>query len=148
MSSPLPYLLYITVLIYHTRAQAGGLFVAQPISELRLASSSALVLCLRPRLPQCPLDTASAQEAKERRGREKLAREMLENGQAKLGGGRDSRLGSAAGSAVGGGGGAAKEEWEKLSAAVKTLEALEANLSDLVAKRHFREDALEVWSMT
>ncbi|CAM9228371.1 unnamed protein product, partial [Sphacelaria rigidula] len=68
---------------------AGGLFVSQPISELRLASSSALVLCLRPRLPQCPLDTASAQEAKERRGREKLAREMLENGQAKLGGGRD-----------------------------------------------------------
>lgn len=57
--------------------QAGGLFVAQPISELHLSSSVALVLCLRPRLPQTPLVV----EANMSR-REKLANEMLENGQA------------------------------------------------------------------
>ncbi len=57
--------------------QAGGLFVAQPISELHLSSSVALVLCLRPRLKQAPL----VPEANMSR-REKLANEMVENGQA------------------------------------------------------------------
>lgn len=57
--------------------QAGGLFVGQTISELNLCSSVALVLCLRPRLPQTPL----VQEASMSR-REKLAEELLENGQA------------------------------------------------------------------
>lgn len=60
--------------------QAGGLFVGQPISELNLCSSVALVLCLRPRLPQTPL----VQEVSMSR-REKLAEELLENGQANHG---------------------------------------------------------------
>lgn len=114
--------------------------MAQPISELRLASSSALVLCLRPRLPQAPLDPASEQEAREREGRERLAKEMLENGQARPEGGEqvDKARGIAAE------GGATKEGWEKLDMARRTLEALEANLADLVMKREHREDVLEV----
>lgn len=63
-------------------SQAGGLFVGQPISELHLSSSVALVLCLRPRLPQPPLVV----EANMSR-REKLARELVENGQANVPGG-------------------------------------------------------------
>ncbi|CAM9936052.1 unnamed protein product, partial [Laminaria digitata] len=60
---------------------AGGLFMGQLISELRLCSSVALVLCLRPRAPQSPLDFNSAYEMAEKQGREELAKELLENGQ-------------------------------------------------------------------
>lgn len=59
--------------------QAGGIFVGKPISELHLSASVALVICLRPRLPQTPL----AVEAKMSR-REKLANELVENGQANV----------------------------------------------------------------
>lgn len=64
-----------------THTQAGGLFVAQPISELHLSSSVALVLCLRPRLPQTPLVVEAHMSR-----REKLAKEILENGQANTAG--------------------------------------------------------------
>lgn len=119
--------------------QAGGLFDSHPISSLRLPSSSALVLCLRPRRPQPVNGSVDAREASEREGREKLAREMIENGQAVVG------LGGGEGGSLGGVGGYGDgDEWAQLKVAQMTLEALEANLAEMVSTRERHEEALEV----
>lgn len=91
------------------------------------------MLCLRPRLPQSPLDLKAAQETAERERRERLADELLENGQACKGvegewNGEKSL----------------QQQTEELKEAKLHLEALEANLSDLVKKRQCDEEALEV----
>eukprot|EP00752_Nemacystus_decipiens_P001274 g1270.t1 len=107
---------------------AGGLFVAQPISELHLSSSVALVLCLRPRLPQTPL----VLEAHMSR-REKLANEILENGQADKGGDdakveEDHRVSKEP---------SLREQAQLLEEAQLHLEAHQSNLEELVKKREF-----------
>lgn len=109
--------------------------MGQLISELRLCSSVALVLCLRPRAPQSPLDWKSAHEMAERQCRERLAEELVENGQA-------SQAGEAEGEE--GGGQSLELEKKRLEVTKGLLEALDASLSDLVKKRLADEAAFEV----
>lgn len=115
--------------------QAGGLVMGQPISELRLCSSVALVLCLRPRAQQSPLDWKPAHETAERQGRERLAEELVENGQASKA--REAEGGEGEGQSL-------ELESKKLEITKNLLEALDASLSDLVKKRLSDEAAFEV----
>eukprot|EP00903_Cladosiphon_okamuranus_P007250 g7034.t3 len=112
---------------------AGGLFVAQPISELHLSSSVALVLCLRPRLPQTPLVVEAHMSR-----REKLAAEIIENGQATKADGEDSEDDWVAKEPT------LEEQAKHLAEAQLHLEALESNLEDLVKKREFDTQAYEL----
>ena len=109
--------------------------MGQLISELRLCSNVALVLCLRPRAPQSPLDWKPAHEMAERQGQERLAEELVENGQASQAGEAEEDEG---------GGQSFEQESKRLEVAKNHLEALEASLSDLVKKRLSEEAAFEV----
>ena len=112
--------------------------MGQSISELRLCSSVALVLCLRPRAPHSPVDWKPAHETAERQDRERLAEELVENGQA-------SKAGEVEGGEGGEGGGQSLElESKRLEVTKNLLEALDASLSDLVKKRLSDEAAFEV----
>lgn len=109
----------------------------QPISELHLSSSSALVLCLRPRVPQSTLDAnGCCLNAADMEVRENLAEELLENGLAGAGRGLED-----------------EDEWDdgivdrlkrELDEAKVQLEVLEATLADKVQKRKFAENGLQV----
>lgn len=106
----------------------------QPISELHLPYSSPLVLCLRPRLPQPLLDRNAIQDAAQKEGREKLAEELLENGQASKDGGGEEKGDNAEDG----------KELKELKAAQMQLEAMETNLVDTIKKREDTERTVQV----
>ncbi|CAM9781452.1 unnamed protein product [Scytosiphon promiscuus] len=114
----------------------GGIFVGKPISELHLSSSVALVICLRPRLPQTPL----AVEVKMSR-REKLASELVENGQANvtkaLGGSADQGEEETRELTL------EEQQKQQLGEAQANLSVLETNLTDLLKKRELDLEALK-----
>lgn len=105
--------------------------VCQPISELHLGHTTALVLCLRPRLPQPPLDLEALQEEVERERREKIAKDLVEDGQASVEGGGEGE-------------GSLEEKVKELDGARMRLQALEATMSELIEKKEHGESALEV----
>lgn len=129
-----PSPLFPTILSSSFVRQTDEFCMGQTISQLRLSSSTALVLCLRPRLPPTPLDANGCVPAARMEVRENLADELVENGLAMV----DRDMIDVETDGV------MRLLQTELVEAEAHLEVLQATLNDKTSKRKYAESVLQV----